>query len=138
MPKTKPRAVPRRPRVDPTAAAALEERISKNERGSESSIQGESDKRPVSERPDAQTSKRSGATRQKRPPKPKGPGVTWREGRLLADGSRRGAGWVRRMTIYLPPELARKLDVEAAERGEDKSTIIAEMLVDGLDRLSRR
>jgi len=36
---------------------------------------------------------------ERRPAKPPGAGITWRSGRVLADGSRRGAGWVRRMTV---------------------------------------
>lgn len=144
MPKTKPRAVPRRPRVevDAAAAAALEERIARSERGTDVSAQGESEKgqpqaarrEGTPRRSNAQTSKRS---RTQRPPKPKGPGITWRDGRVLADGSRRGAGWVRRMTVYLPPELAHDLDVAAAERGEDKSAIVADALARTLGTGSR-
>jgi len=36
---------------------------------------------------------------------------------------------------YLPPELARRLDVHAAEFGGDKSTIIADALTAHLTRI---
>lgn len=103
--------------MDDAAAQALEEAIAGDERGSEM----------TSRRPNVQTSVPPDAGGQKlRPPKPPGAGVAWREGRLTADGTRRGAGWVRRMTVYLPPDLAMKLDLRAAELGEDKSALIAE------------
>lgn len=57
-----------------------------------------------------------------------------RKGRLRADGSRSGAKVLRRLTIYLPPELAQKLDVEAATSGRDKSELVAEALAERFSR----
>ena len=84
---------------------------------------------PAGERSDVSTLRRSVA----RGPKPAGPGITWRDGRVLGDGSRRGAGWVRRMTVYLPPELARRLEERALADGEDRSALIASALGSWLD-----
>ena len=105
--KSIPLSKPRRTKVDESTARRLE--LIADVRGGE-----------ASERPDARTSER--------PERPKGPGITWRDGRVLADGTRRGAGWVRRMTVYVPPELGRVLDTRAVEAGEEKSAIVAAAL----------
>ena len=60
--------------------------------------------------------------------------IVARSGRLRADGSRSGARDLRRATIYLPPDLARRLDVFAAEHGRDKSDVVAAALAALLDR----
>ncbi len=52
-----------------------------------------------------------------------------RRGRLRADGTRTGAREVSRLTVYLPPALARRLAVYAADVGRDRSEITAEALV---------
>ncbi len=39
-----------------------------------------------------------------------------------------GKKLLRRLTIYLPPELAQRLAVRAAETGDDMSAIVAEAL----------
>jgi len=41
------------------------------------------------------------------------------------------------MTVYLPPELARRLEVETLETGEDKSAVISTALADWLDARGR-
>jgi hypothetical protein len=67
----------------------------------------------VSGSPDVSTSKRSSVK------KGKGPGrgeiVRVKDGRI-----------VRRLTIYLPADLAKKLAVHCAQRGEDLSDVVTE------------
>jgi hypothetical protein len=55
-------------------------------------------------------------------------GIIERPGRVLADGSRRGARTLRRMTCYLDPELGRRLRAHALDRGQSMSDVIAEAL----------
>ena len=38
------------------------------------------------------------------------------------------------MTVYVPPELGRKLDAHAVEAGQEKSAVIAEALAHYLER----
>jgi len=57
-----------------------------------------------------------------------------RRGRLRGDGSRAGARTLRRLTCYLPPELAQKLDVFAATHGRDRSDVLADALAAYLKR----
>lgn len=79
------------------------------------------------ERPDARTSKpRASASA--------GRGVVERVGRLRADGSRSGARTLRRMTIYLPPELARELEVHTLQCDDTVSNVIADAVRVYLDR----
>jgi len=139
----KPRARPRAPRgakADEDALSALEERYAREGTAPAGTSVGVSTSRrldgqsPASEEVASSSPVRAQV---KRPPKPTGPGIVWREGRLLADGSRRGAGWLRRMTVYLPPELARRLEVETLETGEDKSAVISTALADWLDARGR-
>lgn len=96
--------------VPDDAAEALERKLAARERGS---VQ-------ASERPSVQT---SGDSR-----------IVARSGRLRADGTRTGARELRRSTVYLPPDLARRLDVFAAEHGRDKSDVVAEALAALLER----
>lgn len=140
--KARPRARPRAPRsrADDSAMQALEERYAREGSGPAGTARTTTPKpaprvTPTTERLDVQTSKHLNAQRTEkaselsaRPPKPPGPGIVWRDGRVLANGGRRGAGWLRRLTVYLPPELARRVDVSAATTGADKSTIIVEAL----------
>jgi hypothetical protein len=60
--------------------------------------------------------------------------VVVRKGRIRADGSRTEAPPRLRLTVYLPPELGRALDVHAASTGRERSTIIAEALAAYLER----
>lgn len=55
-------------------------------------------------------------------------GLVERKGRILADGSRRGARALRRMTVYLPPGLAKQLSVFSAEHDCQYSEVVAEAL----------
>lgn len=57
-----------------------------------------------------------------------------RRGRLRGDGSRAGARTLRRLTCYLPPELAQRLDVFAATHGRDRSDVLADALDAWLER----
>jgi hypothetical protein len=57
-----------------------------------------------------------------------------RRGRLRGDGSRAGARTVRRLTCYLPPELAQRLDVFAVTHGRDRSDVLADALDAWLER----
>ena len=99
-----------RTHVPDAAAEALERKLAARERGS---VQ-------ASERPSVQT---PGDSR-----------IVARSGRLRADGTRTGARELRRATVYLPPDLARRLDVFAAESGRDKSDVVAEALAALLER----
>lgn len=71
-----------------------------------------------------------------RPDAPEGPeppeggptGHVERKGRLLGDGTRRGARELRRMTIYLPPDLAKRLTIHCAEIDQQYSQVIADAL----------
>ena len=54
-----------------------------------------------------------------------GVGVIERPGHVLAGGGRRGARTLRRMTVYLPLDLAEALDDLAHARRESKSEILA-------------
>jgi len=99
-----------RTHVPDSAAEALERKLAARERGS---VQ-------ASERPSVQT---SGDSR-----------IVARSGRLRADGTRTGARELRRSTVYLPPELARRLDVHAAEHGREKSAVVADALAAWLER----
>jgi hypothetical protein len=47
-----------------------------------------------------------------------------RVGRVLGDGSRRGARTVRRLTVYLSADLAQWVDIESAQTGDQKSQIV--------------
>jgi len=89
--------------VPDATAEALTAKLEARERGAQ-----------TSKRPDVQTSE--------------DPRVVERLGRLRSDGTRAGARTLRRSTVYLPPELARRLDVYAAEHGRDRSDVIAEAL----------
>lgn len=71
--------------------------------------------------PDVQTSERPA------------PGLVQRRGRILADGSRRGARTLRRTTVYLPPELAQRLTVHSASTGRQLSELVAEAVAAYLD-----
>ena len=57
-----------------------------------------------------------------------------RRGRLRGDGSRAGARTLRRLTCYLPPELAQRLDVFAATHGRDRSDVLTDALAVYLER----
>lgn len=50
------------------------------------------------------------------------------KGRIRADGSRVGAGLARKMTIYLPLEVAQELEMEKVQRRMDFGAIVAEAL----------
>ena len=52
--------------------------------------------------------------------------IVHRKGRLLADGSRTEARTLRRMTVYLPPDLAMAIDRRALETGKTKSELAHE------------
>lgn len=82
----------------------------------------------VSQRPDVQTSQHRSAAGDERPPKPRGRAIEWRRGRILADGSRRGAGWVKRATLYLDPLLADQLDDVARAADTDMSSLVNEAI----------
>lgn len=51
-----------------------------------------------------------------------------RVGRVLGDGSRRGARTVRRLTVYLPADLAHRLELESAMTGDQKSELVERAL----------
>ena len=53
-----------------------------------------------------------------------GPGIVQREGRMHADGVRRGARTLRRMTVYLRPDLASELRQRSFESNESLSDLI--------------
>jgi len=118
-----------------SAGGAVESADVQTSEGDETSERSDvqTSKRPeeTSERSDVKTSKPKPVPKPKRrkavrrPPKPKGTGIQWRAGRLLGDGSRRGAGWVKRATIYLEPELAARLDQRARAKGQDVSTVVS-------------
>ena len=55
-------------------------------------------------------------------------GIIERPGRILADGSRRGAKTLRRMTVYLDPALAAKVKARAGELDQSMSDVIAAAL----------
>lgn len=59
-------------------------------------------------------------------------GVVEMPGRLLADGSRRGAKTARRLTVYLPLEVATELGVRAAREGKTLSDIASTALAQAL------
>lgn len=56
------------------------------------------------------------------------PRVVTRKGRLRADGTRTEGGDAARLTVYLPPDLAKELDVCAARLTRGRSSIVAEAL----------
>ena len=60
--------------------------------------------------------------------------IVARKGRILADGSRTEAPPRLRMTVYLPPDLGRSLDVAAVSMGREKSDIVAEAIAAWLER----
>lgn len=51
-----------------------------------------------------------------------------RRGRILADGSRRGAGIAAKLTAYLPPERARALEQRATAERKTLSELVDEAL----------
>jgi hypothetical protein len=51
-----------------------------------------------------------------------------RKGRILADGSRTDAPPRLRLTVYVEPDLGRRLDVYVASVGRERSECIAEAL----------
>jgi hypothetical protein len=55
-------------------------------------------------------------------------GIIERPGRVLADGSRRGAKTLRRLTAYLDPELARRLRGHALAHDATMSDVIGDAL----------
>ena len=57
-----------------------------------------------------------------------------RRGRPLADGTRRNARTLRRLTCYLPPDLALALDVAAVKRNRSRSDVLADALAAYLER----
>lgn len=121
----KPRAIPRRPgrkSVDEAAAQALEMKLEAREGSEIQRIHERSDVRTFSDIPAQPTqisrAVESGADDDKR--------IVRRKGRMRSDGSHDGARTLRRLTVYLPPELARELDVLAAQRGRDRSSLITE------------
>ncbi len=61
-----------------------------------------------------------------------GPGIVKQPGRLLADGTRRGARVARRVTLYLPIDVAKALEDFAHDRRVSLSDIAAELLGDVL------
>lgn len=79
----------------------------------------------ASERSDVQTPSEA----QERPK-----GLVERKGRALATGERRGARQLRRMTVYLEPELAQRLAIHSAGTGSTLSDIIGEALSKHLPR----
>lgn len=122
MTKPKPKIVPRLPQghrapVDDAAATALLARLEAREHAPPSGLA------PVPSRAVAVPSGATGSD----------PRDVVRVGRLRADGTRAGARVLRRSTVYLPPELAQRLDVAAATTGRDRSEIIADALAAWLD-----
>jgi hypothetical protein len=57
-----------------------------------------------------------------------------RRGRPLADGSRRNARTLRRLTCYLPPDLALALDIAAVKANRSRSDVLADALAVYLER----
>jgi hypothetical protein len=80
---------------------------------------------------DARTSESSGASIPRR-------GIVSRPGRVLADGSRRGARDARKLTLYVPPDLGVELDVHAARTGKTLSDIAAEAFAAYLAKVAGR
>lgn len=56
-------------------------------------------------------------------PKPRN--IVERVGRVTRDG-RTNARTLRRMTVYMPPELANQLELRALSSGKNKSTLITQ------------
>jgi hypothetical protein len=54
--------------------------------------------------------------------------IVTRKGRILADGSRTAAPPRIRLTVYLEPDLGRRLDVYAASHGRERSGVLGEAL----------
>jgi hypothetical protein len=59
-----------------------------------------------------------------------GPGILVRQGRLLADGTRRGGRTLRRMTMVLPLDVADELERRARARRMSHSDLTAEVLAE--------
>ena len=121
----KPRAIPRRPgrkSVDEAAAQALEMKLEAREGSAVPMSSERSDVRTFSDEPaepnQISRTAEAGADDDKR--------IVRRKGRMRSDGSHDGARTLRRLTVYLPPELARDLDILAAQRGRDRSSLITE------------
>ena len=57
-----------------------------------------------------------------------------RRGRPLADGSRRNARTLRRLTCYLPPDLALALDIAAVKANRSRSDVLTDALAVYLER----
>ena len=112
----------RRPRSTPTEAELrrLEDEAEAAGRG----LAGDPPRRGAAEaleRPDVQTSKRPDVQAE-------AGGIVRRVGRPRADGTRAGARTLRRMTVYLPPDLATRAKVAAAAEDRPASDLIAEAL----------
>ena len=82
---------------------------------------------PPAGRPNAQTSQRPSAPTPETAPEPRAPSKSLVY-RKRTDDHR------RRMTIYLPEDLSRRLRLYAAERDQDYSLVLAEALDALLDR----
>lgn len=140
--EVKPRAKPRRPGVSEEAIAALERRIAGGGEDLTGVALGRLDTQ-TSEPPDAQTletpESEIHADDRRAPILPSlpptqaaparidvaGPGIVERKGRLTSDG-RRGARVLRRMTVYMPPDLAKRIELRSVEMGRDRSELISE------------
>lgn len=59
-------------------------------------------------------------------------GIVARKGRILADGSRRGKRDLRRVTVYLPPDLAQKLSRHCFDSQRQISDFVAEAVTAAL------
>ena len=105
----------RRPADSEDAIRRLEERT--EARGQGTSVQ-------TSERSNVRTSKH---------PDAQDPGIVQRVGRLKADGSRTEAKILRRLTVYLDPDVAKDLDRRATEEGVNRSDLIQAAVVAFLD-----
>lgn len=58
-----------------------------------------------------------------------------RVGRVLGDGSRRGARTVRRLTVYLGASLGQRLELYSATTGDQKSDVVERAVAAYLDTL---
>lgn len=81
---------------------------------------------------DVQTSKRSNTKTSERLDV-EDPSLVRRVGRVKADGSRTPARDLRRLTLYLPPEMAKAVDMRALDEGVNRSELIQAALQAYLD-----
>jgi hypothetical protein len=107
MAKKVPAVTPRRPAPIPEAKARELEAAAEHRQRAPAGASVR-----ASERPDAQEDRR----------------IVTRKGRILADGSRTAAPPRIRLTVYLEPDLGRRLDVYAASHGRERSGVLGEAL----------